>query len=163
MGPRISNAVFLLACTIGSLMVILSFSVGCMEMDSSSSQSPEPTEPGLYNIYGWAGQPYHSYGNKADDADIDGTVGHPLYVACPTARAVPREQGWSMSYHIAKGELPPGIYFDTNNHDSIAGIPTERGHWIVDVEVTSLSVGSQTYNGYTQQLRFHITGSGEVH
>jgi hypothetical protein len=56
--------------------------------------------------------------------------------------------------------LPPGLSFSSAYY--ITGIPTERGHWIVTVELYDLSANGRTYNGFQQQLRFHITGSGRV-
>lgn len=91
--------------------------------------------------------------------DIDGEVGHPLYVNGPTAVCEPSGH-WTLNVKIEKGELPPGMEFD--EHFGITGIPTQRGHWIVTIRADDFTCEGQTYMGFTQQVRFHITGSGQV-
>jgi hypothetical protein len=131
---------------------------GC---ETTSDQGTTDTEkPGLYNLKGWAYKPYHSYNNEAEDADIDGKVGYPLTVGNPTARVVPRAAGWNFDQEVVSGALPPGLAF--GNIGQIEGIPTQRGHWIVRLRAYNLSSGGQTYGDFQQNLRFHITGSGDV-
>jgi hypothetical protein len=123
----------------------------------------EPTEPGFYNIKGW-GYSYVYFANKdsegkAGDIDSDGTVGHPYTLGGPTTLAIPTHH-WTATATIQSGTLPPGL---TMNDDfSISGIPTERGHWIVTLHLADMITNGVTYYGFTQQVRFHITGSGEV-
>jgi hypothetical protein len=132
---------------------------GC---ETPSDQSTSDTEkPGLYNLHGWANKPYHAYNNQADDADIDGKVGYPLTVSYPTARAVPGGN-WTSNVQTVSGTLPPGLSIDNSSYHQITGIPTERGHWIVNMKVYNLKVGDTSYGDFQQTLRFHITGSGQV-
>lgn len=118
----------------------------------------ETRPPGLYNLKGWNGGLVSN--GKGQDVDIDGTVGHPITVGGPTASTVPSGTGWSLSNRIISGSLPPGLNIQDN--DTITGIPTERGHWIVSIEIFNVKFNGSSYQGYTQQLRFHITGSGKV-
>jgi len=50
------------------------------------------------------------------------------------------------------------------NDGDITGIPTARGHWIVTVSISNIQCNGLIYGtlAFQQQLRFHITGSGEV-
>jgi hypothetical protein len=93
--------------------------------------------------------------------DIDGKVGYPLNVDGPTAQGC--AGSWSSRPHVAEGSLPPGM--SLQNNSDVSGIPTERGHWIVTMEMSNIACGGQAYPLMTfkQQLRFHITGTGEVH
>jgi hypothetical protein len=50
----------------------------------------------------------------------------------------------------------------TDGKDYISGIPTERGHWIVEITMNPLYCGGATFWGFKQKLLFHITGSGKV-
>jgi hypothetical protein len=104
---------------------------------------------GMYDLRGWN----NWYG------DIDGEVGHRTYVPGPTARCLPSHT-WNSSYRIQSGSLPPGM--DIDNAFNIVGIPTERGHWIVTLELYDVNCEGGSYQGLTQELRFHITGSGRV-
>ena len=116
------------------------------------------------NIQGWNYAPVFFSGVSGQEGDvsgvdIDGEVGHPLYVNGPQALCEPSRK-WTLSVKIEKGELPPGMAFD--EHFGITGIPTERGHWIVTIRAYDFVCEGTTYMGFTQQVRFHITGSGKV-
>jgi len=114
------------------------------------------------NVGGWGP------GNQCKQAaiDIDGEVGHPLTVRGPHASCKTDEEyshSWNLYPEVISGTLPPGLAI--NRDSSIGGIPTERGHWIVTMkasnihDVCGVPVSSPSF---TQQLRFHITGSGKV-
>lgn len=111
--------------------------------------------PGFYYVTGWNG--------SDSDLDIDGKVGYPLNVYGPTAKVRPRSTGWQATYQVTSGTLPDGMTMADNG--LISGIPTERGNYIATVECYNVTSGGLSYpNQHTkQQLRFHITGSGEVH
>jgi hypothetical protein len=119
--------------------------------------APPAKEPGFYGVdHGWNG----------GSGEINGEVGHPLYVASPTAGCVNPGTGgawgnWSSTSGIDQGTLPPGISMDGAN---IKGIPTERGHWIVTLRMSNITCNDKQYdqNAFTQQLIFHITGTGQV-
>ena len=98
------------------------------------------------------------------ESDVNGEVGHPLVVSSPRARCQPGG-GWGRVASIISGSLPPGIRFNHTDvdYDRIEGIPTARGHWIVTLALRNLSCNGVTYPGFQEELRFHITGSGEVH
>jgi len=92
--------------------------------------------------------------------EIDGEVGHPLNVGGPTADST---GGWSASHMILSGSFPPGI--DWGSGSDIIGIPTERGHWVVKVELYNIICNGLNYDkscSFEQELIFHITGSGRV-
>ncbi len=139
--------------------------IGCAT-NSGGNGNSEPTDPGMYRLKGYGGQT--AYGSSSDsmwtagDLDIDGTVGHPFYISTPNAYMVPTSVTWNGDIRIVSGTLPTGLQLDYGTW-AITGIPTERGHWIVNIEVSNLhgSDGKQ-YGGFKQQIRFHITGSGEV-
>jgi hypothetical protein len=122
--------------------------------------------------------------------DVNGQVGYPLKINPPGFAC---SSGWTSNTTVYSGTLPPGMVMD--GHGGIAGIPTERGHWVVvlklddiycnghhytfqgwpDVlEDIALQHGDQTGDpsqcaegsmGYCNltTIRFHITGTGEVH
>ena len=120
-------------------------------------------EPGVYETYGWNTAAVwwnNSQVGEAGSQDINGEVGHPLYVRGPSTVTVPSNEASSSNKRIASGTLPPGMTLDAVG--AVTGIPTERGHWIVTLEVYGRSFRGVSYKGYTQQLRFHITGSGRV-
>lgn len=107
-------------------------------------------EPGWYGITsGW-----NDWGG-----DINGEVGHSLYVSNPRAKCLPSRK-WSANSSVISGTLPPGLTF--GNLDEITGIPTERGHWIVKLKLGNIRCEGGTYKDFEQELRFHITGSGKV-
>ena len=90
--------------------------------------------------------------------DIDGEVGHPLTVKSPTM-ACPGDW-YARDTRIVSGTLPPGLTFDKSGN--ISGIPTERGHWVMMVGMYNIQCNGESAKGFTQQLRFHITGTGKV-
>lgn len=134
------------------LPTLILASCGCFPrcMDSGEKQAPPPG-PGLHNLNGW-------YSTRAD-ADVNGEVGHPLTVGGPTANCVPG-RNWSEDNRVASGALPPGLALGSGG--DVSGIPTERGHWIVEMQLYNVQCGGSSYQGFTQTLRFHITGSGKV-
>jgi len=95
--------------------------------------------------------------------DIDGEVGHPVYVGSPRANCKP-SGNWSLNVEVSDGTLPPGLSLSTvsGEYGVIKGIPTSRGHWIVEMRAYDLKCEGKYYMGFTQQLRFHISGSGRV-
>lgn len=122
---------------------------------------------GFTNVKGWNGQPAYYGGNPAGTVsalDIDGEIGHPLTVYGPSANCINasgQTATWNVSPTLASGTLPPGLVMDSTTYQ-IEGIPTERGHWIVTINTGDLFCDGQSYNGFTQDLRFHIKGSGKV-
>lgn len=120
---------------------------------------------GLWN-WGWNGvdvsfPPDASVGTAAS-IDVDGQVGYPLYVSAPTARCRPGP-GWSGQSYVETGSLPPGVNLNHEGKiDVIGGIPTERGHWIVGLRMANIQCNGSYFKDFTQQIRFHITGSGQV-
>jgi hypothetical protein len=120
------------------------------------------------NVKGWnyASTFYEGVQGKegtASDVDIDGEVGHPVYVSSPTALCEP-SRSWNLSIEVASGVLPPGLELirEGSDYGAIKGIPTKRGHWIVTMHAYDLKCEGGNYMGFTQQLRFHISGTGEV-
>ena len=113
------------------------------------SMGDVPDPPGLYGLTGW------NYWT----ADINGEVGHRLFVQGPTARCEPSRK-WDTQYRVLSGKLPPGM--DILNSLDIVGIPEDRGHWIVRLQIYDVECGGNYYQGFDQELRFHITGSGRV-
>lgn len=96
-------------------------------------------------------------------SDINGEVGHRLWVTGPHARCKPSGQ-WTANQRIISGTLPPGLDFEPGNFN-IAGIPTERGHWVVNLTLENITCEGMNYDqccGFVQELRFHITGTGKV-
>lgn len=117
------------------------------------------------NILGWNSAQVTYLGSNEGVAwsiDQNGEVGHPLYVSSPTANCTNdsgQSASWTLSPSIISGSLPPGLALDNFN---IVGIPTERGHWIVELHSGGLTCDGKGYLGFKQELRFHITGSGKV-
>jgi hypothetical protein len=108
--------------------------------------------------------------DSGSTSDIQGEVGYPLTVRAPigVCNGV-WGRGYTASYRIVSGQLPPGLHFQCDNGQwsgglcpSIIGIPTERGHWIVNIELYDVQCGGHFYEGFVQELRFHISGSGKV-
>ena len=93
-------------------------------------------------------------------SDVDGKVGHRLSVSAPRGRCEPENATWYADLKVDSGTLPPGLKFGKS--DEITGIPTKRGHWIVNLRYQNLKCGDYYYNDYTQELRFHISGTGKV-
>lgn len=131
------------------LLIVATAIAGC---GAGTKRSPAQKQqaPGLYSLTGW------NY--VRHDTDIKGEVGHRLYVKGPTANC--RPGNWSGATRILSGQLPPGMRFVSG--DNIEGVPTDRGHWIVKVELHNVRCEGGSYRGLTQELRFHITGSGRV-
>ena len=123
---------------------------GCL-FGNPAAKPPPPRSPGLYGLNGW--------NNTKSDTDINGEVGHPLAVDYPRADCVPSGH-WSFDQRVS-GTFPPGMSLDSST-GGISGLPTERGHWIVKMELYNLLCGGSSYEGFTQTLRFHISGSGKV-
>jgi hypothetical protein len=103
--------------------------------------------------------------------DVNGEVGHPLSINGPTARCWragsgppnTREARYSVNVRVASGQLPPGL--SMNGIGAINGIPSERGHWIVRLEVYGALCDGVSYpnmSSWGSEIRFHITGSGQV-
>lgn len=129
----------------------IGFILACASAPPAQRDWKETAKPGLYSLTGW--------GNWI--GDVDGEVGHSLYVGSPTAWCLP-SRNWSLSHRILSGALPPGLSVSNTGASNITGIPTERGHWIVKLQVYNIQCGGQTYDGFEQEIRFHITGSGKV-
>ena len=134
----ISSVVIALTCC---FFILLSVSVNTASAD----------EAGWYGITsGW----------NYSKSDIDGKVGHRLSVSAPQGRCEPGNSTWYADLKIDSGTLPPGLKFGKS--DAISGIPTKRGHWIVNLRYENIKCGGYYYNDYTQELRFHISGTGRV-
>ena len=118
---------------------------------------------GPTNVTGWEGKTVFYIGDGSEGTvegiDINGEVGYPLSVFQPQAHC--ESGGWNAQMEIVSGTLPPGLSFDNNNW-RISGIPTERGHWIMRIKVKDIECNGVYCMGYTQELRFHITGTGKV-
>ena len=99
------------------------------------------------------------HGWYAAGTDIDGEVGHRLSVSGPTLHCPPSGD-WAAHNEVISGSLPSGLKL--NDDWTISGIPTERGHWVVTMKVSNIMCSGQPYSGYTQELRFHISGTGKV-
>lgn len=119
--------------------------IGCADL-----MTPPPPQSGLYNLTGW----------NQWTADINGEVGYPLNIGAPTANCRP-SRNWTLRAEIVSGQLPPGIEMRYSDYQ-ISGIPTDRGHYIVMMRVYDVQCEGKYYEGFTQELRFHITGSGRV-
>lgn len=118
-------------------------------------------DPGTaYNQRGWNGAEYISHNQTYAAQDLNGEVGHPLSVYGPYGECG-NGSAYSRSMYVQSGTLPPGLHLDSSS-GTISGIPTERGHWIVTLVNTPACGGSVAFATKTQQLRFHITGSGQV-
>jgi len=115
---------------------------------------------GLSDLHGWNDTAIYGSSSTASGIDIDGEVGHPVSVRGPSANCEPGGR-WTSNTDIKSGQLPPGLSKDYSS-GKISGIPTKRGHWIVEMSTSDISCNGQSYLGYTQQLRFHIKGTGRV-
>ena len=125
---------------------------------AADAKKKRPSEPGLYSLKGWGATEWEAWPDK----DINGEVGHPLSVWPPTASCRPGP-GWTYNTYIISGSLPPGVTLHyRGRHGEIGGIPTARGHYIVTIEASNIQCNGGFYANRTQQLRFHITGTGTV-
>ena len=137
-----AKSLILLACA-----VTIWFLLACA---SSQSTRTRVEAPGWYGITdGW------NYGN----GDVNGEVGHRLYVDSPKGKCLPG-RNWYADTSIVSGTLPQGLTM--NNVGVISGIPTERGHWIVRLRKYNIQCEGKYYKDYEQELRFHIKGTGKV-
>lgn len=114
----------------------------------------DPPRQGFYGVSRW-----WNYNN----GDINGEIGHRIFVKGPGAWCYDRGRsaGWNASTKIYSGQLPPGLVLNSN--DDITGIPTDRGHWIVVLGYDYIECLGSRYRGFTQELRFHVKGTGEVY
>lgn len=115
-------------------------------------------ESGMSNFRGWNLQPYESI---RSGAEVDGQDGHLISVYGPSGKCLPSRSWTGRTRHIS-GSFPPGVHFGGDKSWDITGIPTERGHWVVKLELYNVECGALHYDGFQQELRFHITGSGKV-
>jgi hypothetical protein len=134
--PMVASLVCLICCTL---------LLGC-----TTTQHRKTEEAGWYGI---------STGWNESMGDVNGEVGHRMYVGGPRGKCLP-SRSWSSSQRIVSGSLPPGLSMDGTA--AISGVPTERGHWIVNLELSNITCEGKTYRDYSQELRFHVTGTGRV-
>lgn len=130
-------------------IVIIGFLLACAPAHTTRSE-----EPGFYGITSRWNNGYE---------DVNGEVGHRLYVDGPRAKCLP-SHNWSANTRIISGSLPPGTDFQSNS-SGIEGIPTERGHWVVKLKMDNITCEGMNYDqccSFEQELRFHITGTGKV-
>ena len=117
----------------------------------------------LTDRYGWAGKRVMDFSDRpvpwALDADIDGQVGYPLVVDGPRANC--SDGSWTVQFSDTSLNMPPGLEMNMAT-GAITGIPRERGHWIVTLRASLIQCGGQDYGEFTQELRFHIAGTGKV-
>ncbi len=129
------------------IVLYIAMTIACAPSGKTTKTVAE--KPGWYGI---------SSGWNNWVSDIDGQVGYKMYVSSPRGRCAP-SGSWSGATSIVSGTLPPGLYFESHN---ITGIPTERGHWIVKLKLSSIQCNGSYYKDFEQEIRFHITGSGKV-
>ena len=138
--------------------------IGFVLACAAANQNTAQQTSGMYSMTGWKGQniQYDKENNINVGAgiDIDGKVGHRLFVEGCHAECVPGPL-WTAHYRIVSGNLPPGMDFAPNASD-ITGVPTESGHWIVQVELYDVLCNDKNYVDVRQELRFHISGTGKV-
>lgn len=134
-----------------SIVAIQLVGLACVAGRNITTATPE--RPGLYgSISSW---------NGGTD-DINGEVGHRLFVSGPRASCRP-SGSWTANHSIIGGQLPPGL--SVGQGFDIEGIPTEPGHWIVRVKLQNIQCEGMYFDeccAFEQELRFHITGSGKV-
>lgn len=134
--------------TVGFFIIVLN--IAMIIASAPAGKTTKTVEkPGWYGI---------STGWNNWISDIDGQVGYKLYASSPRGRCAP-SGSWTGATSIVSGNLPPGLYFESHN---ITGIPTERGHWIVKLKLSSIQCNGSYYKDFEQELRFHITGTGKV-
>ena len=132
----------------------------------TSSSTDEGGSGQILNVKGWDDKRVFFDGVSGHEGtvgglDINGEVGHPLSISSPSAQCAPSGR-WVAKGEIVTGTLPPGLTFNSDGDWTISGIPKERGHWIVTMKVSDVQCHGTSFMGFTQQLRFHITGSGKV-
>ena len=142
-------------------VTLLLFILSIIASAPSHTYKTPPEKPGLNSLYGWNNQnsTWNGTINVAYGIDINGEVGHSLFVSSPTARCAPTGSWYSEGVYFISGTLPPGMAFGSGN--SITGIPLDRGHWIVKLHLKNITCEGKYYN-LEQELRFHITGTGKV-
>lgn len=142
---------------IGTGIVII-FSMMFFASTAPKSTYKTNTNPGFYGVTTW-------WNNGSND--VNGEVGHRLYVDGPRAKCIECKNcsagSWTSNWMIVSGSFPPGLSW--GDAASISGIPTERGHWIVKVKLYNIKCNGGDYDAccsFSQELRFHITGTGRV-
>lgn len=138
---------------------------------SCAKTAPEPVRtPGIYGVIGWKGSTCFDQEMSCTDVDYDLQVGYPMTLQGPEVNCYPNWRWESTPTTIESGTLPPGMKFVHGRWgggyggmvESITGIPTERGHWIVKLRMGTILCNGDTYKGYVQDVRFHVTGTGVV-
>jgi len=118
------------------------------------------------NVKGWNdSSPTTMTDASVSSIDVDGEVGHLFSIQGMTAACMPSHNWWWSSMNITSGTLPPGMKMDDKG--VISGIPTERGHWIVDIGVSGIACADAGplpgyWQNFRQEIRFHIKGTGKV-
>ena len=129
-----------------AFIATIGFTLAC-----ASNRGTVQQAPGWYGItQGWNNW----------NSDINGEVGHRLYVDGPRGKCLP-SRNWGCRTEIVSGTFPPGLSLGEGS--SIVGIPTERGHWIVKMRLSNIKCEEKYYKDFEQELRFHISGTGKVH
>lgn len=166
------------------LMLVVSIASFAAVAHMSPIASAKDT-PGIYDGEGWGGMGVYngeydptnpanhdtSHGATincwcAADLEVNGDVGHPVFVSGPVARCVDYNGARTSWYRngdvkILTGKLPPGLTID--DRGNIRGIPTDRANYIVNLLYgDSLQCGFQNFAPFEQQIRFYIKGTGEV-
>lgn len=144
--------------TISGAAIVIVFALLFIGSTAPKSSYRSKLDPGFYGVTTW-------WNNGA--SDIDGEVGHRLYVGGPRAKCIECKGcdagSWTSSWTVVSGSFPPGLSW--GDAASISGIPSERGHWIVKVKLYNIRCNGGDYDGccsFTQELRFHIKGTGKV-
>ena len=160
------GVIFLCLITIlgyaGDLVLIRGWSYKQAYYDGVSGH--EGTAEGI-DINGEVGYPINPNGDVSGPCATSHGGNSPCYVGSPLSAEDPaiRDQ-WLYDFEVVSGKLPPGVSIltDRNQYGRISGVPTERGHWIVTMKVKNIKFEGKYYDGFTQELRFHITGTGKV-
>ena len=132
---------------------LLIIPLGCMGQKKPKIRQPA----GLHEITGWDRSKVDD-NNEAVSIDITGEVGHSLFVLAPTTKCISLSGDWTGYPKIISGKLPRGMVFDKLNR--IKGVPTERGHYILKIEMNTIKCNDNSYKGISQVLRFHIMSKG---
>ena len=140
---RINRKWWTLGCALLAALL-----AGCVAGGKSTYRGEQP---GWYGITtGWNGW----------GSDVDGEVGHPVFVSGPLGKCLP-SRSWSGRASVVSGSLPPGLTLNAAP-STVTGIPTERGHWIVRLRMSEIQCEGKYYKDFEQELRFHIKGTGRV-